>query len=220
MRSERRLSVGIRDHRPRSSPSAEEKMNVGSEADTIHSSYRERLIEHLFVGEVLRTLWIARVSQVEVLRSEVDGAGYDIVLECQSLVRHIQLKAARREGKRASVGVQLRLREKPSGCVIWIYFKPETMELGPFFWFGGLPGQPLPDIVGFKVGKHTKGDSKGRKSARPNIRLVPKGRFDRVDSVEGIVDRLFGEPTTRLLGKPPDGAVQRTAPARAPARRH
>lgn len=31
------------------------------------------------------------------------------------------------------------------------------MELGPFFWFGGPPGQPLPDIAGFKVGKHTKG---------------------------------------------------------------
>ncbi len=174
---------------------------MDSGVDSIHSSYRERLIEHLFVGEVLRTLWRAGVTQVEVLRSEVDGAGYDIVLECQSLVRHIQLKTARRNGKRANVGVQLGLREKPSGCVIWIHFDPDKMDLGPFFWFGGPPGQPLPAIAGFKVGKHTKGDSKGHKSERPNIRLVPKGRFERVDSTKEVVARLFGELTTRQSGE-------------------
>lgn len=167
-------------------------MSVDPKADTIHSSYRERLIEHLFVGEVLRTLWLAGVSQVEVLKSEVDGAGYDIVLECKSVVRHIQLKTARQGGKRASVGVQLKLREKPSGCVIWIYFDPTTITLGPFYWFGGPPGKPLPEIAEFKVGKHTKGDSKGYKAERPNIRLVSKGRFDRLDTVAEIVDRLFG----------------------------
>ena len=64
-----------------------------SKRDDRHSSYRERLIEHLFVGEVLRTLWLSGISEVEVLKSEVDGEGYDLVLECRSVVRHIQLKA-------------------------------------------------------------------------------------------------------------------------------
>jgi hypothetical protein len=161
-------------------------------ADTIHSSYRERLIEHLFIGEILRTLWLSGISQVEVLRAEVDGAGYDIVLECGSIVRHIQLKAARRGGKRANVGIQVKLHKKPGGCVVWVYFDPKTMELGPFYWFGGQPSNPLPKISTFKVGKHAKGDAKGHKSARPNIRLIPKGSFQRVENVVGIVERLFG----------------------------
>ena len=55
---------------------------MSSEADTVFSSYRERLIEHLFVGEVLRDLWISGVAEVEVLRPEVDSAGYDVVMEC------------------------------------------------------------------------------------------------------------------------------------------
>lgn len=195
-------------------------MSVDPKADTVHSSYRERLIEHLFVGEVLRTLWLAGVNQVEVLKSEVDGAGYDVVLECRSLVRHIQLKAGRRGGKRASVGVQVKLREKPSGCVVWIYFDPGTMALGPFFWFGGPPGQPLPEIADFKVGKHTKGDSKGHKAERPNMRLVPKGRFERVDTVAGIVERLFGQaPAAGREGERPNVALHRTAPGAAERRR-
>ena len=89
----------------------------------------------------------------------------------------------------------MKLREKPSGCVIWIYFDPRTMELGPFFWFGGPPGKPLPDIAAFKVGKHTKGDSTGHKAERPNLRLVPKGRFERLDTMPAVVDRLFGQKT-------------------------
>ena len=62
---------------------------MGAEADSLFSSYRERVLEHLFVGEVLRELWLRGEHQVEVLRPEVDGAGYDVVLECQSVVRHI-----------------------------------------------------------------------------------------------------------------------------------
>lgn len=136
--------------------------------DSAYSSYRERLTEHLFVGEILRVLWLAGVSQVEVLKPETDGAGYDVVLECRSVVRHIQLKAARRGGKRASVGVQVKLGEKPSGCVVWIYFDPATMELGPYFWFGTPLGEPMPDISTLKVARHTK--RRTRQAAKQNVR--------------------------------------------------
>lgn len=165
-------------------------MIVEPSADSVFSSYRERLIEHLFVGEVLRHLWLAGVPQVEVLHSEVDGAGYDLVLECQSTVRHVQLKAAKLGGRRANVGVNINLAAKPSGCVVWLYFDPKTLHLGPFFWFGNDPGQPLPSL-GDKVGKHTKGDASGHKAERLSIRVLPKGRFERVDTLAGLVGRLF-----------------------------
>ena len=42
-----------------------------------HSSYREKLLEHLVVGEVLRYLWCQGVTTAESLRPEVDGGGYD-----------------------------------------------------------------------------------------------------------------------------------------------
>ena len=35
-----------------------------------HSVLRERIVEHVFIGEVLRRLWVRGITDVEVLRSE------------------------------------------------------------------------------------------------------------------------------------------------------
>jgi hypothetical protein len=53
--------------------------------DTSHflqSSLREKLLEHLFIGELLRRLWRLGRRDIEVLRAEIDASGYDLVLEC------------------------------------------------------------------------------------------------------------------------------------------
>ena len=166
-------------------------MTMDDEADFRFSSYREHVLEHQLVGEILRDLWVRHAYAVEVLRAEVDAAGYDVVLEYQSVVRHIQLKATRAGGKRASVGVNIKLRDKPSGCVVWFHFAPDTMRpTGPFYWLGGLPGTPIPDL-GKTLGRHTKGDSTGHKAQRENIREVPKRRFDVVHTISELTTRLF-----------------------------
>ncbi len=162
------------------------------EKDTHHSSSREKVVEHLFLGNLLGRLWAHGVADVEVLRPEVDDAGYDLVIECGSVVRHIQLKSTYEHGKRANVGANLKLARKPSGCIIWLFFN-RRLEITRYGWYGGSPGEPLPRLVDFKVGKHTKGDSTGRKAERPNIRLVPKGRFDWLESVDETLRRLFGD---------------------------
>jgi hypothetical protein len=71
-------------------------------------------------------------------------------------------------------------------------FDPKTLELGPFAFFGGAPGQKLPNLAGMKVGKHTKGNAQGVKTERPNIRTIPLSKFEQVVSIEQIVTRLFG----------------------------
>jgi len=38
-----------------------------------HSTLRERIVEHVFVGDVLRTLWRLGVTDVEILRPEFDA---------------------------------------------------------------------------------------------------------------------------------------------------
>ena len=57
-----------------------------------YSSYREMLLEQLFVGEVMRHLWRSGGKRFEILKPQVDNSGYDLVLENGSIVRHIQLK--------------------------------------------------------------------------------------------------------------------------------
>ena len=115
-----------------------------------HSVLRERIVEHVFIGETLRRLWIRGVTDVEVLRSEFDAGGYDLVMCRGPVVRHIQFKVSRVGGKTAGIKASLRLQETPSGCVLWVLVTSD-LELQTFLWFGGAPGQPLPDITSMKV---------------------------------------------------------------------
>ncbi len=162
---------------------------------TVHStrsSYREMLLEHLLVGEILRHLWTRGNADVEVLKPQVDNSGYDIVLVCNSVTRHIQLKTSHATARRAHVDLHLNLAKKDGGCVIWTFFSAETLALGPFLWFGGPPGEPLPEIKSFRTAKHTKADATGKKGLRPNIRLIPKGKFECLTTIGKLVERLFG----------------------------
>ena len=40
-----------------------------------HSSYREMLLEHLFVGEVMRHVWVSGGKRLEILKPQIDDAG-------------------------------------------------------------------------------------------------------------------------------------------------
>ena len=77
------------------------------------------LIEHLFVGELLREAWRNEVAFVEVLKPQVDDAGYDLVLEAKGTARHLQLKASFHGSRTSRQNVHLQLGAKPSGCVVW-----------------------------------------------------------------------------------------------------
>lgn len=158
----------------------------------LQSSYREKLVEHLFVGEMLKRCWRRGSCSLEIARPEVDNSGYDLVAEEDGVLRHIQLKATRRSGKAASQKVHVALAKKPFGCVVWIFFDEDSLDLGPFLFFGGRAGEPLPDLSSFKVAKHTKGDATGRKAERPNIRAIPRSRFHRYETLEELYVALFG----------------------------
>lgn len=160
--------------------------------DSLRSSYRGILLQHLFIGSVMRHLWLRGIAQFEVLKPEVDDSGYDLVLEANGVVRHVQLKASAQGAKTDRVDISLKLLSKPSACVIWMHFDKATMELGPFYWFGSSPGKPLAEISGFRVTKHTRANVKGKKGQRPAYRVVRKSKFDRLEDVEQVVTRLFG----------------------------
>lgn len=155
------------------------------------SSYREKLIEHLFIGELLKLSWLHHGCSLEVAKPEVDNSGYDAIAEAEGIVRHIQFKTSIIGGKTASQKIHIKLSSKPSACVVWIYFDEETMDLGPFLYFGAQAGSPLPSLSKLKIAKHTKGDQHGFKAERQNLRVVPKGAFKKFSSVEDIYAQLF-----------------------------
>jgi hypothetical protein len=170
----------------------------------VHSTLRERIVELVFVGEALRKLWQLGVTDVEVLRSEFDAGGYDLVMSLQKVVRHIQFKTIMAGGKAASVNVSMKLSEKPSGCVIWIVITPK-LDLQSYLWFGGAPGEPLPDISHMKPSKHAKANVQGIKTERPNHRALPRavGSRNSIHSMQYWIDYLplHGLPQGRTRTK-------------------
>ena len=158
------------------------------------SSYREVLLEHLFAGEIMRRTWLSGIKRLEVLKPQIDDGGYDLILEGNDVVRHVQLKSTSRRSKVARFTVNTGLAGKPSGCVIVLLCDPVTLELGPFLWFGGRPGMRLPDLGHFRIARHTKGNAQGVKLPRPKLRIVPRSAFERVADVGELSERLFGAP--------------------------
>jgi hypothetical protein len=157
-----------------------------------HSVLREKVVEHVFLAELSRTLLLELRMPLEVLRAEFDAFGYDLVIEANGVLRHIQLKATRAEGARANVDIQLALANKPGGCVVWLVVDPATFEPGPFLWFGGRAGSALPPLGDREV-RHSRADATGAKKVRPGLRRVPKGAFERVDTIRELAIIMFGQ---------------------------
>jgi hypothetical protein len=168
-----------------------------SEDSYLKSNFFEQLVEHAFISEVLQEAWYGFGRTVEVLRSEVDASGFDVVLECNEILRHVQLKTSDSIAKTATQKINIALCRKPSGCVIWLRRHEDrgTNRIRlTYLFFGGAPGQPLPSLDGCRIARHTKANSKGFKAERPNIRVVPQDMFTPIATTRELVQRLFGLP--------------------------
>jgi hypothetical protein len=159
------------------------------------SSFYEQLVEHVFISEVLQEVWYRFGQTVEVLRSEVDASGYDVVFECNGFLRHVQLKTSRVGGKTARQKVNIALAAKPSGRVVWIIREEDQAKHRMtllYRFFGDKAGMPLPSLADYPTAKHTKGNKDGLKAERPAIRVVPIRDFAEVATTTELVARLFG----------------------------
>jgi hypothetical protein len=200
---------------PLEAPSTEANCNLRvalpnvADATSLKSTFYQQLVEHFFIAELLQEAWFGYRRIVEILRAEVDASGYDVVFECDGILRYVQLKTSKHDAKRYFINVNTALAKKPGGCVLWLLREenPQTRRIKlSYLFFGGLPGEKLPALDGFQVGKHSKGDASGKKNERPSIRLIPKTKFTKIDSTCDLLDRLFG------LTNPIDGRIISSAP--------
>lgn len=159
-------------------------------AHTHDSSLREQYIEYVFLAGLCRVMW-RRGEAMDVLRSHTDRSGYDLLLEVDGVGRHVQLKASFHGATTRQQNINAKLAACPSGCVVWIWFDPTTLEQTKFLWLGSEPGQPLPPLPN-KLGKHSKGNAQGIKADRSGARMINKGKFDTIIGFEALADKLFG----------------------------
>ena len=103
----------------------------------------------------------------------------------------MQLKSSFTGGRRSEVTASVQLLDRPSACILWIFFDPDTLLLGPFFWFGGAAGERIPSL-GVKIARHTKPNAMLEKADRPAHRVVPKSRFAKLETIDDVIQKLIG----------------------------
>ena len=166
--------------------------SVNDDKHFLHSSFREKLLEHLFVAELLKRNWLEHSCDLEIAKPEVDGKGYDLIAEKGGIVRHIQLKSTKRGGNASSQDIHIALSAKPSGCVVWLEFDERTLAMGPFRFLGGKPGMQLPSLEKYPVAKHSKANAEGKKTQRPQLRRIKKNQFELINDFDELYLMLFG----------------------------
>ena len=160
------------------------------------SHYRENLLEHMFISELLQVCAFERGQKVEVLRTEVDEYGYDLVLETDDeppVVRHVQLKTRKKGGGGRGVTVNADLMRHEGWCVVWFDWDldPLTWDLDPsarrlelsYRWLGNLPGESSVVLPG--------GEAKMQELKRSHFKARDDGSgFD----AREMASMLFGPP--------------------------
>lgn len=156
-----------------------------------NSTLREKLLEHVFLSELSKTLLLQMRVPLEVLHAEFDAHGYDVVVEAAGVARHVQLKATRNGGRRSSVDISRALAAKPGGCVVWFGVDEASLTIGPFWWLGGAPGHPLPALEG-RPARHSRANAAGSKADRGGLVEVPRRAFEKTTTMIELASKMFG----------------------------
>lgn len=159
---------------------------------SIHSRICENIVDHIFMGALLQRLWQRNAREIEVLRAEVDAFGYDVVVSVGGIVRNIQLKTKSYGSETVRVNIDSRLMTNVSGCVVLLEITSD-LDIHSYRWFGAEPGQEPIDISQLKVAKTTRGNKDGKKIERKNQRVLPISKIIKMNSLDELIDKLFGK---------------------------
>src|ERR1700730_10189160 len=119
---------------------------IEASAHSSDSSLREQALGHIFLGQLLAFMWRSGERDIEVLKSEVDRGGYDVVLEANGVIRHVQLKSSFHGSKVREVDVSTKLLRKPGGCILWLEFDSENLTIERVYWVCGKGGAGPPGL--------------------------------------------------------------------------
>lgn len=180
---------------------------------SLKSTFYEQLVEHTFISELLQEAWFGHNEVVEVMRSEIDAYGYDLVLECRGVLRHVQLKTSKNPDSQQNVATVL--GDKPAGCIVLVVRVDPKNDIDAnrtklsYRFFGKYYDRENPEkdlklnLTDFKPTKRTRatkvvdeeGDKYVKKFRRATL-VVPKSLFKPDDKktvkMSVLLNWLFG----------------------------
>lgn len=167
------------------------------EALARRSSHVENVLTHSFIAKIAQELWRRDPGiDLQVFKADVDDAGFDLVLGCNDTMRFIQIKQTYLQGNAVKYSIRLDFARLKGACAVVLVYNAADLEIDHCLFFGGAPGEPMPDIEGnptsLSPGRRT---ADGKRKSRENYRDVPRREFQRLLHTSELVDRLFLTPS-------------------------
>ena len=121
----------------------------------------------------------------------MDASGYDLILECNGTLRHVQIKSRKLDGATANWGLHLDLAAKASGCfVLMLHSVHKARFKLEYRYFGGRPGDPLVSLESRAKMVHSV-----KRTKRENHRKINWGDLREPLDAPGLMVSLFGPRT-------------------------
>ena len=156
-------------------------VNDPNKCGSVTSLMIEKILEYRFLAELTSELYRRR-TPFDVMRGDVDHHGYDLAIEANGILRHIQLKGVKAEASTDVWYFNVNLWHRGSGCIVVLEHDKFCSEISCIRFFGGLPGQPLSKALALEGKKPSK-----------KVKLTQKRFPELTGGVKELVLKLFGE---------------------------
>jgi hypothetical protein len=179
-------------------------VNCPNKGGAVTSPMIEKILEYRFLADLTSALWVDDIP-CDVMRSDVDHHGYDLAIEANGILRHIQLKGKTHGAETNEWHFNVNLWKRGSGCIVILEHKDKCSEISDIRFLGGDPGQRLTDFFPLLTDKRQeKHLSEGEKPSKKVT--LKEGKIPQLDPqltgngkelVKKLVLKLFGEPQHR-----------------------
>ena len=161
----------------------------------------EKILEYRFLAELTSELYW-RDTPFDVMRGDVDHHGYDLAIEANGILRHIQLKGIKAKGQAGDWEFNVNLWQRGSGCIVILEHEEHCRKISGIRFLGGPPGRPLPQYLPLLTKKNLETYLERNlntclegKQPSKKVKLT-KGcipQLTKEEEVKELVLKLFGE---------------------------
>ena len=183
-------------------------VNCTNKGGAVTSPMIEKILEYRFLADLTSELYQQDIP-CDVMRGDVDHHGYDLAIEANGILRHIQLKGKTHGARTGNWNFNENLWERGSGCIVILEHKDFCREISRFRYLGGLPVHPLSKVQPLSkvliprteespTEESPKARLSGGKKLSKKVRLTSRCFGEYQDwGVKKLVLELFGEPQHR-----------------------
>jgi hypothetical protein len=100
-----------------------------SNKESRHSSFREEMFEHRFIAELMEHCWESDFFNFEVLHSEIDNSGYDLLISIGDESNYLQFKVTKENSKVDEFPIHGKLINKKKAFILLSEYSDSELSI-------------------------------------------------------------------------------------------